>query len=237
MLFSPPKILKSHYVKGVGKYILCGLILCAGARFSSAESGRNQQQAVSAINLDLSASSEKNQDKESNGAGKEGASGSGFSSDWNAPVESAQSESAGDGDLNFDESTKNDLSENKSGSGKIGHLQKKSEGALRKNQFNRRLGLSAYGSGQVNAKEFEKRGKDLQDTYYEIGGIGKMGEGVTPVKKEVAIQDSKSGINPWLIWVGAAGLAGASAGVVGFLLMDTAHPSSPPPKILVLTDQ
>ena len=46
-----------------------------------------------------------------------------------------------------------------------------------------------------------------------------------------AIAEQKSGSKQWLIWVGVAGVAGASAGAIGYFLMTSSHPATAPPDI------
>ncbi|MDB5105472.1 MAG: hypothetical protein JWP91_3161 [Fibrobacteres bacterium] len=109
----------------------------------------------------------------------------------------------------------------------------------RKTQFNRRLGLAARKARVFDPKEFEARGRELQGQYYEIGTPAnpKQQTGPNATVGTMAL-NPKSGSKQWVFWVGVAGAAGVSAGTVGYLLMNKAHPASaPPPKHLVLTDE
>lgn len=110
----------------------------------------------------------------------------------------------------------------------------------RRTQMNKRLGLTARRPQAFDPKIYEARGRDLQNQFYVIGTPAdpKRGE-LEPVPggmaSDVALQ--RQGRKQWMIWVGVAGFAGASAGAVGYLLMSKAHPNAPPPKDLVLTDE
>jgi hypothetical protein len=109
----------------------------------------------------------------------------------------------------------------------------------RKSQMNRRLGLSARRGKEFDPKVFEARGRELQGQFYEIGTPTNPNSFAEPPAKtgSAAIQ-RKDGSRQWLIWVGIAGVTGVSAGAVGYLLMNKAHPASAPPdKPLVLTDE
>jgi hypothetical protein len=105
--------------------------------------------------------------------------------------------------------------------------------APRKNQINKRLGLSARKNGPFDPKVFEARGRELQGQFYEIGSPAnpKQYDGQAPVSGTTALVKQGNGSKQWLVWVGVAGAAGAAAGAVGFLLMTNAHPASAPPDI------
>ena len=110
----------------------------------------------------------------------------------------------------------------------------------RKNQINRRLGLTARKGKDFDPKVFEARGRELQGQFYEIGTAANPKPfGSTKSSPDgVSIGDRKDGSRQWLFWVGVAGATGTSAGVLGYFLMNKAHPSSAPPeKPLVLTDE
>jgi hypothetical protein len=109
----------------------------------------------------------------------------------------------------------------------------------RGSQISKRLGLSARRTGAFDPKVFEARGRELQGQFYEIGGpidtkhnrkAQAFGE-----TENVAIQ--RKGGTQWMIWAGVAGLAGVSAGAVGYLYMTKAHPSAPPPNNIIVTDK
>lgn len=112
----------------------------------------------------------------------------------------------------------------------------------RKKQINRRLGLTARKTRAFDPKVYEERGKELQGRFYEIGttpdpgltmGSGRSSESMP--QSGIASQSRPS--RHWMIWVGIAGVAGASAGALGFLMMNQSHPpSAPPPIILDLSD-
>jgi hypothetical protein len=109
----------------------------------------------------------------------------------------------------------------------------------RKNQINKRLGLSARRTGPFDPKVFEARGRELQGQFYEIGApahpVMMTGE---QRKTGASLSPARNGSRQWLLWVGVAGAAGASAGVIGYFLMNNAHPASAPPDIpLVLDDK
>ncbi len=108
----------------------------------------------------------------------------------------------------------------------------------RKNQLNRRLGLTARRNQVFDPRVFEARGRELQGQFYEIGtpaDAKQHGSMPMPSGTEIAVQNS--GRKQWMIWVGVAGLAGASAGAVGYVLMSNAHPvGAPPPREILLTD-
>lgn len=103
----------------------------------------------------------------------------------------------------------------------------------------KRLGLSARRNGVFDPKVFEARGRELQGQFYEIGGpIDTKRARATKAFADTdnaAIQ--RKGGTQWMIWAGVAGLAGASAGAVGYLYMSKAHPSAPPPNHIVVTDK
>jgi hypothetical protein len=109
----------------------------------------------------------------------------------------------------------------------------------RTSQFDKRLGLSSRKHDRIDPQVFAQRGHELQNQFYMIDGKTKNSNqwptgSAGPTQKV----SSQKGVNKlWLFWVGAAGLAGASAGVTAFLLLDRAHPSQGPPKLITLTDQ
>ncbi|MDQ3000303.1 MAG: hypothetical protein M3Y08_03445 [Fibrobacterota bacterium] len=109
----------------------------------------------------------------------------------------------------------------------------------RKSQINRRLGLTGRKSPAFDAKQFEVRGKDLQNQFYEIGTpANPKTHSSEPATSGATVSIQKGGSRQWLLWVGVAGIAGASAGTVGFLMMQKAHPASAPPDIpLDLSDE
>ncbi|MEO7957953.1 MAG: hypothetical protein ABIW76_14800 [Fibrobacteria bacterium] len=111
--------------------------------------------------------------------------------------------------------------------------------APRKNQINRRLGLSARRGKDFDPSVFEIRGRELQGQFYEIGtpaNLKAFNASPTPAKSTAGKR--KDGSKQWLLWVGIAGVTGVSAGSIGYLLMNKAHPTSAPPdKSLVLTDE
>lgn len=105
-------------------------------------------------------------------------------------------------------------------------------------RMNKRLGLSARRAVVFDPKVFEARGRELYGQFYEIGTASDQrdlpaapGGGTVP---DAALQ--RKARNQWMFWVGVAGLAGAGAGAVGFVLMSKAHPDAPPPQDLVITD-
>jgi hypothetical protein len=111
--------------------------------------------------------------------------------------------------------------------------------APRKTQINRRLGLTARRPKEFDPKLFEARGRELQGQFYEIGTPANPKPfGSTPASPGGTVSAQKGSSRQWLFWVGVAGVTGVSAGTVGFLLMNKAHPASAPPdKPLVLTDE
>jgi hypothetical protein len=114
--------------------------------------------------------------------------------------------------------------------------------APRRSQMNKRLGLSARRALAFDPKIYEARGRELQGLFYEIGGPAE-GRRDLPVRTpaggfpagELAAQ--RKGRTQWMVWAGVAGLAGASAGAVGWLLLQKSHPTAPPPKELLITDE
>lgn len=103
----------------------------------------------------------------------------------------------------------------------------------------KRLGLSSRHAGGFDPKVFEARGRELQGQFYEIGGpIDTKRERTA---KSFGDTDNagieRKGGTQWMIWAGVAGLAGASAGAIGYLYMYKAHPSAPPPNRIVVTDK
>lgn len=110
--------------------------------------------------------------------------------------------------------------------------------APRKNQMNRRLGLSARRGKDFDPKVFEARGRELQGQFYEIGTPVNSKASERPQSPTASNLIRKDGSRQWLLWVGIAGVTGISAGTVGYLLMNKSHPTSAPPaKSLVLTDE
>jgi hypothetical protein len=110
----------------------------------------------------------------------------------------------------------------------------------RKTQFNRRLGLTARKGKDFDPKVFEARGRELQGQFYEIGTAAnpKQFGSTLPSANDAVLGNRKDGSKQWLFWVGVAGATGTSAGILGYFLMNKAHPSSSPPeKPLVLTDE
>src|SRR5690606_18111882 len=90
---------------------------------------------------------------------------------------------------------------------------KEEAGAPRKNQINRRLGLSARNFPKFDPRDFEARGRELQGRFYEIEEQppgNKTAAGRSGFLSQVRTGHSRQ----WMIWVGA-GVAGASAGAVG----------------------
>jgi hypothetical protein len=112
----------------------------------------------------------------------------------------------------------------------------------RKTQINRRLGLTARKGKEFDPKVFEARGRELQGLFYEIGtaanaNANKFGS-MPPPDNGATLGDGKNRSRQWLFWVGVAGATGTSAGVLGYFLMNKAHPASAPPeKPLILTDE
>jgi hypothetical protein len=106
-------------------------------------------------------------------------------------------------------------------------------------QMTKRLGLSARRNGVFDPKVFEARGRELQGQFYEIGGPVDTKSRRTA--KAFADTDNatiqRKGGTQWMIWAGVAGLAGASAGAVGYLYMTKAHPTAPPPISIIVTDK
>lgn len=111
--------------------------------------------------------------------------------------------------------------------------------APRKTQINRRLGLTARKSREFDPRVFEARGRELQNQFYEIGTPANPKQfGASQPVSGATVGDRKDGSRQWLLWVGVAGVTGTSAGVLGYLLMNKAHPASAPPaKNLILTDE
>jgi hypothetical protein len=103
----------------------------------------------------------------------------------------------------------------------------------RKNQFTKRLGLSARKNPPFDPKVFEARGRELQGQFYEIGTPAnpKQFDGQPVASGTASMAKQSNGSRQWLVWVGVAGAAGAAAGAVGYLLMSNAHPASAPPDI------
>lgn len=220
-------------------FALGGLILLAQINISQALEVENGIERQAGIDLDSSRANAVKAPTSGNREDKnaESTTGTGFSNDWNASSENNSAEAASSAEMNLEESA-NDV-QNASGASEIkgARSRKKNEAPSRKSQFNRRLGLSAHTDGQLSPRDFEERGKELQGQFYEIGGVGKIGEDLPVQTSAAKLIQTHARLHPWVLWVGAAGLAGASAGVVGYMLMGNAHPSSPEPKELVLTDQ
>ena len=105
-------------------------------------------------------------------------------------------------------------------------------------KYNRRLGLTARRNQVFDPKFFEARGREIQGQFYEIGTPGDAQQhGGMPLPTGGEAVAQQSGRKQWMIWVSVAGLAGASAGAVGYVLMSNAHPvGTPPPREIVLTD-
>jgi hypothetical protein len=102
----------------------------------------------------------------------------------------------------------------------------------RKSQLNKRLGLGTRRGGPADPRLYEARGREIAGQFYEIGTpAGPKAEPRPMPQPEAAMKPRPSGSRQWLWWVGAAGLAGASAGVAGFILMNNSHPASKPPDI------
>lgn len=105
-------------------------------------------------------------------------------------------------------------------------------------KMHKRLGLSARRNSAFDPKLFEARGRELQGQFYEIGtSANPRHASSSPMDAGSEAVLQRKGRNQWMLWVGVAGLAGASAGVVGFVLMSKAHPAAPPPEDLVITDE
>ena len=112
--------------------------------------------------------------------------------------------------------------------------------APRKTQINRRLGLTARKGKEFDPKVFEARGRELQNQFYEISTAAdpkQFGSSKQPSTDGFSVGERKDGSRQWLFWVGLAGATGTSAGVLGYFLMSKSHPSAPPEKPLVLTDE
>jgi hypothetical protein len=106
------------------------------------------------------------------------------------------------------------------------------EAIPRKSQLNKRLGLGSRRGSPADPKLFEARGREIAGQFYEIGTpAGPKPEPRQTPQTEAALEPRPNGSRQWLWWVGAAGLAGASAGVAGFILMSNSHPASKPPDI------
>jgi hypothetical protein len=106
------------------------------------------------------------------------------------------------------------------------------EAVPRKTQFNKRLGLGARRGGLADPKVYEARGREIAGQFYEIGTpAGPKSETRPAPQPEATLKPRPDGSRQWLWWVGAAGLAGASAGVAGFILMTNSHPATKPPDI------
>jgi hypothetical protein len=110
--------------------------------------------------------------------------------------------------------------------------------APRRTQINRRLGLTARRGKDFDPREFEARGRELQNQFYEIGTATdpKQIGSTQPSPGGLSLGGRKDGSRQWLFWVGLAGATGASAGVLGYFLMNKAHPPTSPEKKLILTD-
>jgi hypothetical protein len=111
--------------------------------------------------------------------------------------------------------------------------------APRRNQLNKRLGLTARRGQAIDPKFYEARGRELQGQFYEIGGP-------VDTRKDAPFRSSgnpedlayqQKGRRQWMFWAGVAGLAGASAGAAGWLYLQKAHPTAPPPKIIDISDE
>ena len=119
------------------------------------------------------------------------------------------------------------------------------ESAPRRSQMNKRLGLTARHGLPFDPKIYEARGRELQGQFYEIGdpadsrrkgqSADPFGNGKSSGSAEPAFRSRATA--QWFVWAGVAGLAGASATAVGYLLMQKSHPTAPPPKDLVITDE
>lgn len=111
--------------------------------------------------------------------------------------------------------------------------------APRKTQFNKRLGLTARRGQVFDPKFYEARGRELQGTFYEIGGPVESRKD-SPFRSSGTAEDGisqRKGRTQWMVWAGVAGLAGASAGAVGWLYLQKAHPTAPPPKYIDISDE
>jgi hypothetical protein len=113
--------------------------------------------------------------------------------------------------------------------------------APRRNQMNKRLGLAARRNQAFDPKVYEARGRDLQGQFYEIGGMtDPRKDEPTRAAGNTGTEDfayQRKGRAQWMVWVGVAGLAGASAGAVGWLYLQKAHPTAVPPKYIDLSDE
>jgi hypothetical protein len=132
-------------------------------------------------------------------------------------------------------SVSDSTSQNQTGQNNRGS-DRQDDGGPRKS-INKRLGLSARKNGPFDPKVFEARGRELTGQFYEIGGTATnvskwSGTGQT----EFSADKQKSGSRQWMIWAGAAGLAGASAAVATFMLMDNSHPTQAAPHYVDLSD-
>lgn len=115
--------------------------------------------------------------------------------------------------------------------------QERGEEPATSRRMNKRLGLTARRNAIFDPKLFEARGRELQNQFYEIGTAADPRESpAAPMGAGTEATLQRKGRNQWMFWVGVAGLAGASAGAVGFVLMSKAHPAAPPPQDLVVTD-
>lgn len=112
------------------------------------------------------------------------------------------------------------------------------EPAPRKSQMNKRLGLLGRKGGPFDPKVYEARGRELQGQFYEIrGNSGSPSKWPTASSSEPGFAKDNNGGRQWLFWVGVAGVAGVSAGTVGYIMMGKAHPTTPPAKVLNLSDE
>ncbi|GEM_PF-2309283 len=113
------------------------------------------------------------------------------------------------------------------------------DSAPRKSQMSKRLGLLGRKGGPFDPKVYEARGRDLQGQFYEIGGSAASGPSKWPTTTatEPGFAKQDGGGRQWMFWVGVAGVAGVSAGAVGYIMMAKAHPTTPPPKELNLSDE
>lgn len=110
--------------------------------------------------------------------------------------------------------------------------------APRRQQMNKRLGLTARRNAAFDPKIFEARGRELQGQFYEIG-TPVTGVSMRPGAAPSAAQDGevrRKGSRQWMIWAGVAGAVGVSAGAAGYLLLTNAHPTAPPPVKIEITD-
>ncbi len=112
------------------------------------------------------------------------------------------------------------------------------ESDSRTSQFDKRLGLTSRKRDRIDPQIFAQRGRDLQNQFYVIGGSARNRKSwASPASDPNQKISNQGNGKQWLYWVGAAGLAGATAGVTGFLLLDRAHPTQSPAKVITLTDQ